>query len=58
MTEMVCAVVVTHRRPDDLAKSLDVVTNQSRMIDHLIVVDNEHDDRVRDLTAGQSVPTT
>lgn len=28
------------------------------MIDHLIVVDNDHDDRVRDLTAGQSVPTT
>lgn len=28
------------------------------MIDHLIVVDNDPDDRVRDLTAGQSVPST
>ena len=53
-----CAVVVTHRRPDELAKSLDVVTTQSRMIDHLIVVDNDHDERVRDLVTGQTVPTT
>ncbi|MCB0923959.1 MAG: glycosyltransferase family 2 protein [Mycobacterium sp.] len=58
MTKMVCAVVVTHRRPDDLAKSLDVVTTQSRMIDHLIVVDNDHDDRVRELTDNQPVPAT
>jgi rhamnopyranosyl-N-acetylglucosaminyl-diphospho-decaprenol beta-1,3/1,4-galactofuranosyltransferase len=60
---MVCAVVVTHRRPDDLAKSLDVVTGQSRMIDHLIVVDNdfghsEGDDRVRELVERQPVPAT
>ncbi len=58
MTETVCAVVVTHRRPDELAKSLDVLSTQSRMIDRLIVVDNDHDDRVRDLVAGQPVPTT
>ena len=58
MTEQVCAVVVTHRRPDELAKSLDVISTQSRMVDHLIVVDNDHDDRVRDLTAAQPVPTT
>lgn len=58
MTETVCAVVVTHRRPDDLAKSLDVLTTQTRMVDHLIVVDNDADDRVRDLVAGQPVPTT
>lgn len=55
---MVCAIVVTHRRPEQLAKSLDAVANQSRMIDHLIVVDNDHDERVRDLVAGQPVPTT
>jgi len=54
----VCAVVVTHRRPDELAKSLDALTNQSRLPDHLIVVDNAPDDRVRDLIAGQSIPTT
>ena len=58
MTERVCAVVVTHRRPDELAKSLDVVTTQSRMVDHLIVVDNDNDDRVRDIVAAQPVPST
>ena len=47
MTGMVCAVVVTHRRPDELAKSLDVLSTQSRMVDHLIVVDNDFDERVR-----------
>jgi rhamnopyranosyl-N-acetylglucosaminyl-diphospho-decaprenol beta-1,3/1,4-galactofuranosyltransferase len=56
--ERVVAVVVTHRRPDELAKSLDVLTTQSRLPDQLIVVDNDHDDRVRDLVAGQPVPTT
>lgn len=58
VTETVCAVVVTHRRRDELAKSLDVLTTQSRMVDHLIVVDNDADDRVRDLVAGQPVPST
>ena len=58
MTERVCAVVVTHRRPDELAKSLDAVTTQSRMVDHLIVVDNDHDERVRDIVAAQPVPST
>jgi rhamnopyranosyl-N-acetylglucosaminyl-diphospho-decaprenol beta-1,3/1,4-galactofuranosyltransferase len=58
MTESVCAVVVTHRRPDELAKSLDVVTSQTRLPDQLIVVDNGHDDRVRELVAGQPVPAT
>lgn len=57
-TGMVCAVVVTHRRPDDLVKSLDVLTTQSRMIDHLVVVDNDDDERVRDIVAGQPVAST
>ncbi|KMO70107.1 glycosyltransferase [Mycolicibacterium chlorophenolicum] len=56
--ETVVAVVVTHRRPDELAKSLDAVAAQSRRPDHLIVVDNDHDDRVRDLVADQPIPTT
>ena len=55
---MICAVVVTHRRPDDLTKSLDALCSQSRRPDHLIVVDNDHDERVRDLVAGQPLPTT
>jgi rhamnopyranosyl-N-acetylglucosaminyl-diphospho-decaprenol beta-1,3/1,4-galactofuranosyltransferase len=56
--EQIIAVVVTHRRPDDLAKSLDALASQSRRPDHLIVVDNDHDERVRDLVAGQPIPTT
>ncbi len=58
MAETVCAVVVTHRRPDELAKSLDIVTAQSRRPDHLIVIDNDADDQVRDIVAGQPIPTT
>jgi rhamnopyranosyl-N-acetylglucosaminyl-diphospho-decaprenol beta-1,3/1,4-galactofuranosyltransferase len=62
MSESVCAVVVTHRRPDELAKSLDVLVSQTRQPDHLIVVDNDFsnnsDERVRDLVGGQPVPTT
>lgn len=58
----VCAVVVTHRRPDQLARSLAVLTAQSRQPDHLIVVDNDFANdtgaRVRDLVAGQPVATT
>jgi rhamnopyranosyl-N-acetylglucosaminyl-diphospho-decaprenol beta-1,3/1,4-galactofuranosyltransferase len=58
MTESVCAVVVTHRRPDELAKSLDAVCAQTRAPDHLIVVDNDDDARVRDIVDGQPVATT
>jgi len=60
--ETVCAVVVTFRRPDELAKSLDAVTGQTRAPDHLIVVDNDfpagQDQRVRELVAAQPIPTT
>ncbi|WP_156748128.1 glycosyltransferase, partial [Mycobacterium sp. 1465703.0] len=60
MSETVFAVVVTHRRPDELAKSLDALSTQSRQPDHLIVVDNDGpgSGRVRDLVAGQPIPTT
>ncbi|GFG53856.1 galactofuranosyl transferase [Mycolicibacterium agri] len=58
MTDSVCAVLVTHRRPDELTKSLGVLTTQSRALDHIVVVDNDNDDRVRDLVAGQPVPST
>jgi len=54
----VCAVVVTHRRPDELAKSLEAVAAQTRVPDHLIVVDNDNDARVAELVAGQPLPTT
>ncbi|MGZ4583634.1 MAG: glycosyltransferase family 2 protein, partial [Mycobacterium sp.] len=39
MSESVFAVVVTHRRPDELAKSLGTLSSQTRVPDHLIVVD-------------------
>jgi rhamnopyranosyl-N-acetylglucosaminyl-diphospho-decaprenol beta-1,3/1,4-galactofuranosyltransferase len=54
----ICAVLVTHRRPDELAKSLDAITGQKRRPDHLIVVDNDDDERIRDLVTGQPIPTT
>lgn len=53
-----CAVVVTHHRQDELAKSLDALTTQSRLPDHLVVVDNAASERVRDLVSGQPIPTT
>jgi rhamnopyranosyl-N-acetylglucosaminyl-diphospho-decaprenol beta-1,3/1,4-galactofuranosyltransferase len=56
--ESVCAVIVTHRRVAELALSLDAVTSQTRAPDHLIVVDNDDDERVRKLVAAQPVPST
>lgn len=56
--EAVYAVAATYRRPDDLAKSLNVLAGQTRRPDHLIVVDNDNDDVVRELVAGQPVPST
>ena len=58
MTPTVCAVIVTHRRPDQLAKSLDAVTSQGLRPDQLVVVDNDNDARVADLVAGQPIPST
>jgi rhamnopyranosyl-N-acetylglucosaminyl-diphospho-decaprenol beta-1,3/1,4-galactofuranosyltransferase len=58
MTESICAVVVTHRRPDELTKSLDAVSAQTRAPDHLVVVDNDDDARVREIVNGQPIPTT
>jgi rhamnopyranosyl-N-acetylglucosaminyl-diphospho-decaprenol beta-1,3/1,4-galactofuranosyltransferase len=58
MSDAVCAVVVTHRRPDELAKSLEAVAAQTRVPDHLIVIDNDNDPRVAELVAGQPLPAT
>lgn len=58
MTTSVYAVVVTHRRPELLAISLDALSAQHRRPDHLIVVDNDCDGAVRDLVARQPIPTT
>lgn len=58
MSDVVIAVVVTHRRVSELTLSLEVVSGQTRAPDHLIVVDNDDDDRVRELVAAQPIPTT
>jgi rhamnopyranosyl-N-acetylglucosaminyl-diphospho-decaprenol beta-1,3/1,4-galactofuranosyltransferase len=58
MTESVFAVVVTHLRPDELIKSLDALCAQSRTPDHIVVVDNDDDERVAEIVAAQPVPTT
>ena len=58
MTETVHAVLVTHRRVDELAKSLDALSAQTRPPDHIVVVDNDNDDRLRDLISGQPIPAT
>lgn len=57
MTRIV-AVVVTHRRRDQLAESLRIVCSQSRPVDHLVVVDNGNEESVRTLVGSQPVPST
>ncbi len=54
----VVAVVVTRHRPELLAESLQVVAGQSRPVDHLIVVDNGNEQRVRELAEATAVPST
>ena len=56
--DRVIGVVVTHRRLELLRQSLEVLTNQSRPVDHLIVVDNADELAVAELVAAQSIPTT
>ena len=58
MTGTVIAVVVTHRRVEELANSLKALAAQSHPIDHLIVVDNDCDSRVSELVAAQPILTT
>ncbi|QLL07312.1 glycosyltransferase [Mycobacterium vicinigordonae] len=58
MSDSVFAVVVTHRRPEELARSLEVLCSQTRQPDKLIVIDNDDsgDSRVHYLVAGQEIP--
>ncbi len=58
MTGTVIGVVVTHRRVEELALSLRTLSAQRRPLDHLIVVDNDADERVLELVATQSIPST
>ena len=54
----IVAVVVTHRRLEQLRESLDVVCGQTRPIDHLVVVDNADQPEVRALVESQPVEVT
>lgn len=54
----VIAVVVTHKRLEQLRASLAVVAGQSRPIDHLVVVDNADEPAVRELVESQPVEAT
>ncbi len=58
MTGTVIAVVVTHRRPDELATSLKALVAQSHSIDHLIVVDNDDDAQIAEIVGGQPISST
>jgi rhamnopyranosyl-N-acetylglucosaminyl-diphospho-decaprenol beta-1,3/1,4-galactofuranosyltransferase len=54
----VVAVVVTHRRPALLAKSLAALASQSRPVDSVVVVDNGPDAETEQVVAAADVPTT
>lgn len=59
MSESVFAIVVTHRRPEELGRSLESLATQSRPPDRLIVIDNDDsgDSRVHYLVAAQEIPS-
>lgn len=54
----VCAVVVTRHRAELLRGALDVLAQQSRAVDHLVVVDNGPDRPARDVVLGSGIPAT
>ncbi len=55
---MVVTVVVTRHRRESLAKSLAVISEQTRAPDHLVVVDNGPDDSAQDVVADCPIPST
>jgi rhamnopyranosyl-N-acetylglucosaminyl-diphospho-decaprenol beta-1,3/1,4-galactofuranosyltransferase len=54
----VVAVVVTRHRRELLAQSLKVLASQTRVPDHLVVVDNGPDQPVEDLVEQCPIPST
>ncbi|MCM6778499.1 glycosyltransferase family 2 protein [Nocardia sp. CDC159] len=54
----IIAVVVTHKRRELLAESLQVLCAQTRPVDHLIVVDNANEPEVGELVRQQPVEST
>jgi rhamnopyranosyl-N-acetylglucosaminyl-diphospho-decaprenol beta-1,3/1,4-galactofuranosyltransferase len=57
MTRVIAVVVTRHRR-ESLAKSLAVIAEQTRLPDHLVVVDNGPDDPAEDVVEDCSIPST
>ncbi|EME50872.1 galactofuranosyltransferase [Rhodococcus ruber BKS 20-38] len=58
MSERIVGVVVTHRRREQLAQSLKVLSTQTRPLDHLVVVDNADEAAVRGLVESCPLPTS
>ncbi|GAA4611487.1 galactofuranosyltransferase GlfT1 [Saccharopolyspora hordei] len=54
----VVAVIVTRHRRELLAESLKVIASQTRLPDHLVVVDNGPDQPAEDVVADCPVPST
>jgi len=59
VSDAVIAVVVTHRRPEELARSLEMLTTQTVPPEKVIVIDNDDsgDSRVHYVVAGQDIPS-
>lgn len=54
----VVAVIVTRHRRELLAESLKVIGSQTRLPDHLVVVDNGPDQSAEDVVADCPIPST
>lgn len=52
-----CGVLVTFRRPLDLAQTMRRLADQTRRFDTLVVVDNDNDPRVAEIVATSSAAT-
>jgi rhamnopyranosyl-N-acetylglucosaminyl-diphospho-decaprenol beta-1,3/1,4-galactofuranosyltransferase len=57
MTRVIAVVVTRHRR-ESLGKSLAVISEQTRLPDHLVVVDNGPDDPAEEVVADCLIPST
>jgi hypothetical protein len=57
MTRVIAVLVTRHRR-ESLAKSLAVIAEQTRLPDHLVVVDNGPDDPAEEVVGDCPIPST
>lgn len=57
MTRVIAVVVTRHRR-ELLGKSLAVIAEQTRLPDHLVVVDNGPEDPAEEVVADCAIPST